>query len=127
MGHRRFLIINGFETLATGIFMSVQHHLMQDDPHAQIVHVTHHLGDVNWTLILAIVGVYAIMAGACRHSEKAQHRALIALGALWCAYLFAFAVQDFHFQGRIGINTLFTLFIFISVLVEAVSDGGGGR
>lgn len=127
MGHRRFLIINGFETLATGIFMSVQHHLMQDDPHAQIVHVTHHLGDVNWTLILAIVGVYAIMAGACRYSERAQKWALIALGALWCAYLFAFAVQDFHFQGRIGINTLFTLFIFISVLVEAVSDGGGGR
>lgn len=92
MGHRRFLIINGFETLATGIFMSVQHHLMQDDPHARIVHVTHHLGDVNWTLILAIVGVYAIMAGACRYSEKAQHWALIVLGSLWCAYLFAFAV-----------------------------------
>lgn len=67
------------------------------------------------------------MAGACRYSERAQRWALIALGALWCAYLFAFAVQDFHFQGHIGINTLLTLFIFISVLVEAVSDGGGGR
>lgn len=44
MGHRRFLVVTGFETLATGIFMSA-----------------------------------------------------------------------------------FTLFIFISVLVEAVSDGGGGR
>lgn len=127
MGHRRFLIINGFETLATGIFMSVQHHLMQDDPHARIVHVTHHLGDVNWTLILAIVGVYAIMAGVCRRSEKAQHRALIVLGSLWCAYLFAFAVQDFYFRGQIGISTLLTLFMLIGIFVEAVSDDGGGR
>ena len=127
MEHRRFLVVTGFETLATGIFMSVQHHLMQDDPHAQIVHVTHHLGDVNWTLILAIVGVYAIMAGTCRHSEKAQHWALIVLGSLWCAYLFAFAVQDFYFRGQIGISTLLTLFVLVGIFVEAVSDDGGGR
>lgn len=127
MGHRRFLIINGFETLATGIFMSVQHHLMQDDPHTQIVHVTHHLGDANWTLILAIVGVYAIMAGACRRGEKAQHWALIVLGSLWCAYLFAFAVQDFYFRGQIGISTLLTLFVLVGIFAEAVSDDGGGR
>lgn len=127
MGHRRFLIISGFETLATGIFMSVQRHLMQDDPHTQIVHVTHHLGDTNWTLILAIVGVYAIMAGACRRSEKAQHWALIVLGSLWCAYLFAFVVQDFYFRGQIGISTLLTLFVLVGIFVEAVSDDGGGR
>ena len=72
MGHRRFLVVTGFETLATGIFMSAQQHFMRDDPHARVV-------------------------------------------------------QDFHFRRQIGINTLFTLFIFISVLVEAVSDGGGGR
>lgn len=120
MGHRRFLIISGFETLATGIFMSVQHHLMQDDPHTQIVHVTHHLGDANWTLILSIVGV-------CRYGEKTQHWALIALGSLWCAYLFAFAVQDFYFRGQIGISTLLTLFVLVGIFVEAVSDDGGGR
>ncbi|MGY0266659.1 hypothetical protein ACW19A_02370 [Limosilactobacillus fermentum] len=126
MGHRRFLIINGFETLATGIFMSVQHHLMQDDPHTRIVHVTQHLGDVNWALILAIVGVYAIMAGACRY-EKAQRWALIALGSLWCAYLFAFVVQDLYFPGQIGISTLLTLFVLVGIFVEAVSNDGGGR
>lgn len=127
MEHRRFLIINGFETLATGIFMSVQRHLMQDDPHTKIVHVTQHLGDVNWTLILAIVGVSAIMAGACRCSEKAQRLALIFLGSLWCAYLFAFAVQDFYFHGQISISTLLTLFVLVGIFVEAVSDDGGGR
>lgn len=127
MGHRRFLIISGFETLATGIFMSVQHHLMQDDPHTQIVHVTHHLGDANWTLILSIVGVYAIMAGVCRYGEKTQHWALIALGSLWCAYLFAFVVQDFYFRGQIGISTLLTLFVLVGIFVEAVSDDEGGR
>lgn len=127
MGHRRFLIINGFETLATGIFMFVQHNLMQDDPHTRIVHVTQHLGDVNWTLILAIVGVYAIVAGACRCSEKAQRWALIVLGSLWCAYLFAFVVQDLYFPGQIGISTLLTLFVLVGIFVEAVSDDGGGR
>lgn len=127
MEHRRFLTVTGFETLATGIFMSAQQHFMLDDPHARVVHVVHHLGEPSWTLILSIVGVCAIMAGTCRYSKRAQKWALIALGALWCAYLFAFAVQDFHFRGHIGINTLFTLFIFISILVEAVSDGGGGR
>lgn len=127
MGNRRFLVVNGFETLATGIFMSAQQHFMLDDPHARVVHVVHHLGEPSWTLILSIVGVYAIMAGVCRRSEHAQKWALIALGALWCAYLFAFAVQDFHFRGQIGIRTLFTFFIFISVLVEAASDGGGSR
>lgn len=127
MGHRKFLVITGFETLATGIFMSVQHHLMQDDPHAEIVHVTRHLGDVNWTLILAIVGVCAIMAGACKYSVNVQRWALIALGALWCAYLFAFVVQDFYFRGQIGISTLLTLFVLVGIFVEAVSDDGGGR
>ena len=101
MEHRRFLIINGFETLATGIFMSIQHHLMQDDPHTRIVHVTQHLGDVNWTLIV--------------------------LGSLWCAYLFAFAVQDFYFHGHFSISTLLMLFVLVGIFVEAVSDDGGGR
>lgn len=127
MGHRKFLVTTGFETLATGIFMSVQHHLMQDDPHTKIVHVTHHLGDANWTLILVIVGVCAIMAGSCRYSENVQRWALIALGSLWCAYLFAFAVQDFYFRGQIGISTLLTLFVLVGIFVEAVSDDGGGR
>lgn len=127
MEHRRFLIINGFETLATGIFMSVQRHLMQDDPRTKIVHLTHHLGDVNWTLILAIVGVSAIMAGVCRCGEKTQRWALIVLGSLWCAYLFAFAVQDFYFHGQISISTLLTLFVLVGIFVEAVSDDGGGR
>lgn len=119
-----YLTWSGIETLIVGVFITFQRHFLQDDPNDRVVHITRHLGDVNWTVLLIAMGVIAAGAGLTSFNRWHFHSIIIILlGALWFAYFVVFFIQDIHFGGRVHMSTIMTGFIFISILMEARYGG----
>lgn len=119
-----FLTLTGLETLVIGVFLSFQRHLIRDDPNDRLVHVIHHMGDIDWAFILIAIGLITTVIGMTNYNRHhAETVMMIVLSAVWCAYFVTFLVQDIHFPGIIGIKTIMTGFVFVQVLVEARYGG----
>lgn len=119
-----YLTWPGVKTLIVGAFIAFQHHFLQDDPNDRIVHITHHLGDMDWTVLLIAIGVIAVGTGLTGFNRwHFQSVVIILLGAFWLAYCTVFFIQDIHFSNRIHLKTLMTGLIFISILIDAHYGG----
>ena len=121
-----YLTWSGIETLVVGLFLSLQRHIMQDDPNDKVVHFTQHLGDVDWAFVMISLGLIATIVGLVRFNRwHFQSLIIILLGAIWCAYFVVFFIQDIHFGGNIQLSTVVTGLIFVSIVIEARFGGGG--
>lgn len=121
-----YLTWSGLETLVVGIFLALQQHIMQDDPNDRVVHFTQHLGDIDWAVVLILLGIVATVTGMTGFNRwHFQPFIIIMLGSLWCAYFVVFFIQDIHFGGRVHLSTIMTGLIFVSIVVEARFGGGG--
>lgn len=122
-----FLSITGFETMLVGFCVFWGRNLVVDDPSDRLVHIVHHVYDVNWSIALITIGLVAMIIGLTDYSKhNAQLIMLIVLGALWCAYSFAFIVIDIHFHQAIGVMSALTVSVFLRILIEARYGRYGG-
>lgn len=121
-----FLTLTGLETMVVGLCLALQRHVFQDDPKDKLIHISQHMGEINWAVILITIGILVAMIGMANFNRwHTQSIAMITLSALWCAYFAGFLIQDIHFPGVVGLKTVMTGFIFVQVLVEARFGGGG--
>lgn len=119
-----FLTFTGFETLIIGIFLAIKRHYFLDDPHDRFIHVSYHMGDLDWAVILIAIGILVIAVGWTNFNKwHAQSIMIIILSGLWCAYFVAFLLQDLHFPGGIQMHTIMTGCFFLQILVEARFGG----
>lgn len=115
-----FLATTGLETLLVGLCVLFSRSDLMDDPNDHIVHIVHHVCDLNWSIALIAIGLIAITIGLTNFNKhNAQLIMLIVLGGLWCAYSFAFVVIDLHFHKSLGVLSVLTVCVFIRILVEA--------
>lgn len=129
MKRNTFLSLTGFETILVGLCVFFSRADLMDDPNDHIIHIIHHVCDLNWSVALIVIGLIAMIIGLTNFKKHyAQFITLIMLGGLWCAYSFAFVVIDIHFHHSLGILSVLTVCVFIRILVEArygSSEGGG--
>lgn len=122
-----FVAFTGLATLAVGMYLLLEHHFMRDDPSDRLVHISQYMGNINWAVILMVVGTVAAVVGLTNYNKyHAYSVMIIILSALWCAYFVAFLIQDIHFGQPIRLGTVLTGYVFVQILVEA-RFGGGGR
>lgn len=123
-----FLATTGLETILVGLCVFFSRADLMDDPNDHIVHIIHHVCDLNWSLALITIGMVAVIIGLTNFDKHhAQMIMMIVLGGLWCAYSFAFVVIDIHFHRSLGILSVLTICVFIRILVEArygTNEGG---
>lgn len=130
MKRNTFLTLTGFETVLVGLCVFFSRSDLMDDPSDHIIHIIHHVCDLNWSLALIVIGIIAMAIGLTNFKKHhAQFVTLVLLGGLWCAYSFAFVVIDIHFHRSLGILSVLTICVFIRILVEARygANEGGGR
>lgn len=120
-----FLTLTGIETIIVGLYLAFERHVFQDDPNDKFVHVSQHMGDIDWAVILITIGIVATAIGMTKLSRwHAQSIMMIVLSGLWCAYFVVFLIQDIHFPMIIQLKTIMAGFVFIQILVEARFGGG---
>lgn len=111
------LMLFGVETLAIADYFLIKTPF-RDDPHAHIVHLTFFaLANPYYCLLMLIIGVLAVTAGA----SYAQPRApiVVLLSVIWSINSVAFYIQDTHFGRMISLSTLLAIFVLVRILVYA--------
>ncbi|KRM76193.1 hypothetical protein FC35_GL000694 [Limosilactobacillus coleohominis DSM 14060] len=120
-----FLAYCGFETAVIGLFLFMERQWFMDDQHDKFIHMAHHLGDIDWALMLVCIGLVAMVIGVFDVVKfHSQSVILIILGALWFAYFVVFLLQDIHFHQPIRLATIMTGLNFMFILVETRYGGG---
>lgn len=115
-----FLLLNGLETIAVGIYLLVQRNALLDDHSSRVMHMVHEMGNAQWAAVLIAVGAIALVIGVLNTNRYgAQISVLIVLGGLWFAYAVFFTFSDLHFMTPFHLGTLLSWFVFIQILFEA--------
>lgn len=115
-----FLVFNGLETIAVGIYLLVQRNALLDDHSSCVMHMVHQMGNAEWATVLIAIGAITLVIGALNTNRYgAQISVLIVLGGLWFAYAAFFTFSDLHFMTPFHLGTLLSWFVFIQILFEA--------
>lgn len=122
------LVVDSLETLVAGLVLAVNRKMLQDDPHDHVVHFMHAFGNVNWAVLLIILGVVGIVISLGHIHRWYLDAILLSIyGGLWLTYFVAFFIQDMHFGPGLRIGTVLSCFVFIRILLQALDFPGHGR
>lgn len=115
-----FLIFNGLETIAVGIYLLVQRNALLDDHSSKVMHMIHQMANAEWAAVLIAIGAIALIVGILNTNRFGiQVLILILLGGIWFAYAFFFTFSDLHFMVPFHLGTLLSWFVFIQITFEA--------
>lgn len=119
-----FLVLNGMQTIAIGIFLLIQRYTLLDDHSDRAIHLVHYMGDAEWATVLIVLGSIGFVVGLLDTDRyHIQKIILILLGGIWFAYSLFFIMNDLHFGQPVHLGTILSSFVFIQILFEAYFGG----